>query len=164
MLRLITLFIVLALPATAQNSVVTAHLPGAQERGAATYRYLGFAVYDARLFTPGGAALNWSTDMALELKYLRNLTRNDIVQATVVEFERNGGALPVEDQLNTCFADVSKGDRFMAVSKGANTIGFWLNGRKTCTLSHPNIRKRFMGIWLGENTRSRRFTQALSGQ
>ena len=42
--------------------------------------------------------------------------------------------------------------------------GFWRNGRKTCTLTHPGVKKSFMSIFLGNNTRSASFTRQLKGR
>lgn len=158
------LVLFLATAASAQASAISAALPGASERGAAVYRYLGFPLYEARLYTKGGAAFDWNTDFGVELRYLRNLSQYDLVEGTMRELARTGGALPVRGQLESCFSGVSKGDRYLAVTNGPNSVSFWLNGRRTCTLSHPQIKYRFMGIFLGDNTRSKSFTRRLRGQ
>ncbi|MCI2398953.1 hypothetical protein [Aliiroseovarius subalbicans] len=161
------LFLVIAtalVPLSAQASPVPSALPGAELRGAATFRFVGFPLYEAQLFTRSAAPLDWSEDFALELKYLRNLTENDLVEGTLRELARTGAPLPVRDQLQRCFKDVNKGDRYLAVSKGQNQIGFWLNGKRVCTLGHPQIKARFMEIFLGDNTRSQSFTRKLKGE
>ncbi|MDV7144348.1 hypothetical protein R3X27_16830 [Tropicimonas sp. TH_r6] len=149
----------LALPVPAQ-----AAFAGASERGSATYRHLGIPIYEARLFTKGGAALDWNEDFALELRYLRSFTQYDLVESTMRELDRTGGPLPVRGKLDACFKDVRKSDRFLAVTDGPNRLYFSLNGARTCTLSHAQITPRFMGIFLGENSRSARFTRKLRGQ
>ncbi len=151
-------------PASAQANTVESVLPNAELRGAATYRFVGFPLYKARLFTQSGAPLDWNKDFGLELQYMRNLTEFDLVESTMREFARLGSSVPVRGQLETCFDDVRKGDRYTAVSQGQNKIAFWLNGKRTCTLSHPQIKSRFMGIFLGENTRSKSFTGKLKGE
>ncbi|TQV69578.1 hypothetical protein FIL88_06710 [Aliiroseovarius halocynthiae] len=157
-IALVLLLVTAPIAACAQSAP---QLPGSSLRGEATFRYLGFPLYDARLFTPGGAALDWAKPFALELRYRRNLTQFDLVESTMRELKRTGGAIDVRDGLTRCFKDVRKGDRFTAVAKAKNTIGFWLNGQATCTLDHPNISRRFMEIFLGEKTRSKSFTRAL---
>lgn len=155
------LLVAIALPL--QAAAIGSVLPGATERGAAVYRYLGFPLYEARLFTQGGAPFDWNEEFGLELRYLRNLTQYDLVESTMREFARTGGTIPVRGQLETCFSAVQKGDRYLAVTDGPNRVGFWLNGKRTCTLSHPNIKYRFMEIFLGDNTRSKSFTRKLRG-
>ncbi len=155
--------LMLLIPGGLAASPVFGVLNNAELRGTATYRYLGFPLYDAQLFTQGGAPLNWKQDFGLELRYRRNVTKKALINSTLDEMKRIGRAAPIRDQLETCFAPVSKGDRFLAVSDGPNKVEFWLNGRKTCSMSYPDIKRSFMSIFLGENTRSAAFTQALRG-
>ncbi|RYH08144.1 hypothetical protein [Tropicimonas sp. IMCC6043] len=159
---LLALFLTGALPA--QAAAIGAVLPGASERGTAVYRHFGFPIYEARLYTRGGGAFDWNDEFGLELRYLRNLSQYDLVEGTMRELARTGGALPVRNQLESCYSKVSKGDRYLAVTDGPNRISLWLNGRPACTLSHPEIKYRFMAIFLGENTRSQSFTRRLKGQ
>lgn len=161
MRRFALLLVLLASPTFVQASSVTSVLPDAELRGKATFRFLGLSLYEARLFTRGGAPLDWNRDFGLELKYLRNLSENDLVEGTLREFDRTGASLPLRAQLERCFDAVRKGDTYLAVSQGQNKVGFWLNGKKTCTLAHPQIKTRFMAIFLGNNTRSKTFTRQL---
>ena len=151
-------------PSGLAASTVADALKNAELRGSATYRYLGLPVYDAQLFTQGGAPFNWNQDFGLELQYRRNISKKALINSTLDEMERIGLSLPVRDQLGTCFAAVKKGDRFLAVSQGPDKVDFWLNGRQTCTLSYPGIKRSFMSIFLGDDTRSAAFTQKLRGQ
>lgn len=139
-------------------------LPGAELRGEATLRYLGLPVYEAQLFTPSGRPLDWNDDFALQLTYLRAFSQGDLVEATLREFTRLGGALPLEKPLADCFLGVSRGDRYLAVTDGPDRIRFWRNGQQTCTLSYPRIKLRFMSIFLGDNTQSQGFTRALRSE
>ncbi|MCV2873660.1 hypothetical protein OEZ71_15280 [Defluviimonas sp. WL0050] len=151
-------------PAIAQAVPVSSALRDAELRGQATLRYFGFPLYHARLYTPEGKPLDWQDDLALELTYLRGLTQTDLVEATLREIGRTGAPLPVKDQLARCFDDVGKGDRYLAVSNGPDEILFWRNDRRMCALSHPQIKQRFMAIFLGDDTRSPGFTRKLRGQ
>ncbi|MGI9369765.1 MAG: hypothetical protein ACR2O2_13095 [Ruegeria sp.] len=155
---------VLFVPGTVWASPVFGLIDNADVRGAATFRYLGFPLYDARLYTPGGAPLDWQDDFGLELQYRRNLTQKDLVEATLLEMDRIGSGAPVKDQLDKCFSAVRKGDSYLAISQGPNRIDFWRNGQKTCTLAYPGIKRSFMSIFLGSNTKSASFTRRLRGQ
>jgi len=153
------------LASAASATALPSALNGTQVRGEATFRFLGIPLYDARLYTKDGAALSWAEPFGIELTYRKNLTQYDLVESTMREFDRTGGTpMPVRDQLETCFQDVKKGDRFLAVTEGANQVGFWLNDRRTCALKYPQISQRFMGIFIGDNTRSRSFTRNLKGE
>lgn len=139
--------------------------PGQRElRGEATFRYLGIPVYNARLFTPGAQAVDWRQEFSLELTYLRALSQADLIESTISEMQRMGNPAPSDAVLGQCFRDVRRGDRFMAVTQGADQIRFFFNGAPVCTLSYPGIKLGFMSIFLGENTRSARFTRLLKGE
>ncbi len=133
-------------------------------RGSATFRFLGLPLYDAKLYTPGGAAFNWNEDFGLQLTYRKNLKQKALVESTLEEMARQGNPAPTEAQLQTCFQAVSKGDSYLAIAQGPNRVSFWRNGSKTCTLTNSGITRSFMSIFLGDNTRSASFTQQLKGQ
>ncbi|MEP3332770.1 hypothetical protein [Sedimentitalea sp.] len=164
MLKGLCVCLMLLVPALGQASTIANALPDAELRGEAVFRLFGFPLYKARLYTQTGAPLNWDQEFAIELTYMRDLSGKDLSENTMRELERLGGAIPIRARLDQCFADVRSGDRFVAVSQGPNRIGFWLNGAQTCTLHHPQIKTRFMAIFLGENTRSRTFTRNLKGE
>ena len=155
---------VMVCPALAEASIIKSVLADAELRGAATFRFVGFPLYDARLYTQDGAPLDWSEDFGLELQYRRNLTAYDLVESTMRELRRTGTPLPVRDQLEQCFEAVQTGDRYAAVSDGPDRLAFWRNDRRGCTGAHPGIKQGFMRIFLGENSRSRSFTRALKGE
>lgn len=160
-LRLALCFCLCALPVGAE--VLDKVLPGAQVRGQATYRHLGFQLYDARLFTKGGAPLNRAQDYALELEYKRTLSQKALVEGTLREMKRIGKPLPPRAQLETCFQNVGTGDRYLAVSRGPDQLSFWRNERLTCTLRQKDIKTGFMSVFLGEQSRSPSFTRKLLG-
>ncbi|NOD76211.1 MULTISPECIES: hypothetical protein [unclassified Ruegeria] len=151
-------------PSGVLASPVTDELKDAQLRGSATFRYLGLPIYDAKLYTPGGAPFSWSEDIGLQLTYRKNFKKKALVNSTLDEMERIGRSAPVRNQLDQCFKAVTKGDSFLAVSDGPNKVSFWLNGQKTCTMSYPGIKRSFMSVFLGDNTRSASFTQKLQGR
>lgn len=161
-LRLALCLCVFAFPVGAE--VLAKALPGAQMRGQATYRHLGFQLYDARLFTKGGAPLNGAQDYALELIYKRTLSQNALVEGTLREMKRIGKDLPPRAQLEACFQNVNTGDRYLAVSRGPDQLSFWRNDRQTCTLKQKDIKTGFMSVFLSDQSRAPRFTQKLLGQ
>lgn len=149
------------------GGLVAAPLPDALRDpkllGSSTFRFLGLPIYDAKLYTPGGAAFSWNEDIGLQLTYRKNLAQKALVESTLDEMARQGNPAPTEAQLEVCFQTVSKGDTYLAISEGPDKVGFWRNGDQTCTLSSPGIKRSFMSIFLGNNTRSARFTRQLKG-
>ncbi|OBY26917.1 hypothetical protein [Leisingera sp. JC1] len=163
MRRVLLSLCLLAVPAAGFSSPVQSLLPGAEQRGEATFRLFGFPVYQARLFTQDAAPLDWAQDFGIELTYQRRLSQDDLVEATLAEMQRLGHSAPSRGRFQACFQDVAPGDRYLAVSQGPDRVKFLRNGRTVCTLSQPGIKRGFMSIFVGANTRSARFTRALLG-
>jgi len=139
-----------------------------QMRGAADYRFLGLRLYSARLFTPKGQQFSWANPVALELKYDRIISRDNLVRVTLSELKRIENAYDDYDtlapKLKNCFRDVKDGDQFLAIANGADTIEFRYNDTPTCQLTHSDIRKRFLSIWLSDDSRAPKLSQRLLGK
>ena len=139
-----------------------------QLRGAVDYRWLGFPLYSASLFTPMGGKFDWRKPAALQLEYDREISRQNLIKATMVELSRMEGKQADHDAISgklvACFRDVKDGDHFVASSQSANAVSLYFNGSKTCTLQHSNIRERFLGIWLSDNSRSPKLSRRLRGE
>lgn len=148
-------------------SEVEANLPKAELRGSAQLRWLGFRIYDARLFTSNAAAFDWSSPFALELDYKRGFSRKQLVSATGKELTRLEGDQPdqpeILQKLNTCFNTVEAGDRFVALGAAKDRVDFLFNGKRTCKLQHPNIRQRVLSIWLSDQARDPKLSRKLRG-
>lgn len=139
-------------------------LGDAELRGKATLRILGLPLYEASLYTVGGQKFDWSRDFGLRLVYQRSFSERDLVDSTLREMARIGPPVQIGSALEKCFDDVTKGDSYLAVTSGQDSLRFARNGQLTCTLSHPNIKRRFMEIFLGQDTRSKSFTRKLRGE
>ncbi|MBO9449892.1 chalcone isomerase family protein [Tropicibacter sp. R16_0] len=159
-----------ALPAWAEKgmSVITSAVPQAAARGEVTMRWYGFPLYDATLFTPSGAQFDWRNPVALRLVYARTIKQNAFQTATMAELERIEGKradhAQIARKLAPCYRDASAGDHFIAQSETADQVTLWFNGTRTCTLRHPQIRERFLGIWLSDQSRSVRLSKRLRGE
>lgn len=138
---------------------------GGKQIGAASLGVLGIKAYDGRLFTLGGAPFDWNAPMALELTYQRNFTAADLVTGTEAEMTRIEGRNVADTvaALTPCFADVSEGDRFVAVGLSPDRIALWLNGAQRCDVAYPAIRQRFLSIWLSDNARFANLSRKLRG-
>lgn len=146
---------------------VEARLPLPSQTGAATVRLLGIPIYSAALFTNGGSQFDWAAPFALELSYEQTIGRDKLLSATLSEMQRMEGAQAdhsaIIDKLTTCFRDVARGDRIVALAEAADRVGFWYNGTQTCQVQHPNIRDRFLGIWLSDASRFPKLSRQLRG-
>ena len=113
------------------------------------------------------AAVAYAKELAQGPSVAVDLCRRGVhkgLDSTLDEMKRVGHPAPVGGQLDVCFRGVTKGDSYLAVSDGPDKVSFWLNGRKTCTMAYPGIKRSFMSVFLGENTRSASFTRMLQGK
>lgn len=136
--------------------------------GQATLRFLGFEVYTATLHTEGAAEFSWAQPLSLRLTYARGFTATELLHSTEAELQRIEGRQPDQPQmlqkLAGCFRDVAEGDDYLAISPTPDTLEMRLNGTRTCSLRHADLRKRFLGIWLSPESRSARLSAQLRGE
>ncbi|WP_158585632.1 chalcone isomerase family protein [Pseudooceanicola sediminis] len=149
------------LPAEAGSTVAAPRL-----LGQARFTWLGIHIYDAALWS-SAARFDWAAPMALQLTYAMGIDGDDLLDTSMDEIARVEGPsadLPqLKQQLARCMGTVDSGDRYVAASDGDDHLRMWLNGRQTCDVSHPGIKRRFLGIWLGDDTRSPRLSRRLRG-
>lgn len=171
MLKLIALVsgLLFSLPLHA-NTVpndIQAQLKAPGKVGEVQVRFLGIRMYRAALFTKEGIPFNWNRPFALELKYARSFGKDRLVNASISELERLEGKrkdhAAIARKLGNCYRNVSASDRFVAVPKGRNSVQFFFNGRKTCSLNHAGVRERVLGIWLSDRSRDKRLSRVLRG-
>lgn len=158
----------LAVPLDAGRASTT--IPGLQNPavvGAASLSFFGFTVYRGRLFTEAGRDFAPGEPVALEIIYNRNFSAQQMLSTTRSELARVEPDAPDRDalanRLAECFADVGRGDQFLAASEDPDRLRLWLNGRETCNVSGDRIGERFLSIWLSENSRFPNLSRQLRG-
>jgi len=155
-------------PHLAVPAEIASSLRAAAQRGSAKVRWLGIPIYSARLFTANAAPFSWSQPFALELAYDRSFKRDRLVYASGKELERLEGDQAdhpdILSKLQDCYRTVSPGDRFVAFGAQKDRVDFLFNGRKTCELRHPDIRKRLLSIWMSDQSRDPKLSSQLRGQ
>lgn len=156
-----------ALVPTAQATLASG-LSAPVDLGEATFRWLGIPIYRAKLMTEGQARFDWNQPLSLRLDYLRDFSRDNLVKSTRAEIGRLSGEtedLPkLMQKITSCYRDVSSGDSYLATSPTPDTVELRLNGKLTCRISHPDVRQRFLGIWLSTESRAPSFSAKLRGQ
>lgn len=157
-------FALLSSPASATPQEVT----GTSLVGQARFSLLGFSLFDAALYTESGR-FAWNDDFALSLTYKRNAREDVLLNRTIRGMTERGAGdakalAPLRERLGACYSDVARGDRFTAVSTGPDTARFYLNGKESCTLTWPNLRRDFFGIWLDAKGGQAKLSAQLRGE
>jgi len=156
-------------PASASPSEVNRALPGASKVGEAAYTVLSVQLFNAELYADGGT-FSWERPFALTLTYDRSAGANVLINRSIREMSSRGAGTaqqlaPLRTQLERCFSNVARGDRFTGVSTGVETATFFLNGTQRCEVRWPNFRRHFFGIWLaGRDGAAARISAQLRGE
>ncbi|WP_342625604.1 chalcone isomerase family protein [Pseudomonas alkylphenolica] len=144
-------------------------LPGARSVGAGQFRWYGFAIYEARLWSKAQRP-GLETPFALEVTFLRKVKRETLVEISRDEIRRLGGEdLPPERlarwtlELRRAFVDVNSNQRITGVFMPGRGCRFYVDGLLRHEVMDPVFARAFFSIWLDPRTRSPKLRRALLG-
>lgn len=149
-----------------------AELTDWKPQGAATMRFFGLRIYEAKLWSQDTAvdAKNWTTTpLALALTYARSLSGKEIAKRSLVEMRRQGDISPANAEkwladMEAAFPDVKEGDRISGViAEPGGPIQFFVNGKPGRKVTDAAFAKLFIGIWLSPQTSEPTLRQTLLG-
>lgn len=145
-------------------------LPGSRLTGTARLTFLGFQIYDARLWAaPTLRGDNYASEtFVLELAYLRDFRGEAIAERTIKEMRRveelpDAAAADWLAQMKRLFPDVKKGDRLGGVHRPGVGIEFFSNGVPSGEIRDAAFARVFMGIWLSPRTSQPEMREHLLG-
>ncbi len=126
--------------------------------GSGTMRWLGFELYQASLWTEGGAPWAAVRPFALRIEYRRPISSERLVSASLQEMARLGYAEPAqlarwEGALQRAFPAVEAGDVIVGVAQPGRGAAFYHRGALTAEVRDERFVQAFFGIWLDERTR-----------
>ncbi|MDX1301445.1 chalcone isomerase family protein [Photobacterium sp.] len=114
-----------------------------------------WVIYDSELRTPDGTYNIDQQEMALVIRYRRDIDKEDLLEATDKQWAHLGIDRSMRQQwlgqLSLIWPDVKKGDRliFVVNEQGA---AFYLDQRLLGTVESEEMAKAFLGIWLDPKT------------
>jgi hypothetical protein len=141
-------------------------MPSAQPIGSGELYFWGWLIYDATLWSPTGT-YDADNPFALSLTYARDISRQDIVDASIKQME--GLGLPVQNHpewgnaLETVFRSVKKGDTFTGVYQPGQGATFFYNTQPTGEVGE-SLAQAFFAIWLDPRTSQPELRSALLGE
>jgi predicted transcriptional regulator len=94
----------------------------------------------------------------LQLKYARNFTRDEIVDASVEEINRvnrldDSTKSQYRKIFENIFPDVKEGDTIAAVYSPNKPLLFYYNDNRIGVINNTDLAHKFLDIWLGDQTR-----------
>lgn len=151
------------LPETVQQAT-----PALELRGWGHLDWVFWDVYDAALWTETGT---WSYEhaFALDIRYLRKLSGDDIAVRGIEEMREQGYSDPqkLDEWLRIqreAFPDVQKGDHLTGVYLPPDEVRFYHNGKLTGTVNNRAFAEAFFGIWLAPETSAPELRAQLLGR
>jgi len=136
--------------------------------GEGTLRWFGIKVYEARLWTTGGAP-DFARPLRLELRYARALRGPAIAERSDEEIARLGfGTLEQRAAwsaaMRSLFPDVSPGDTLAGEHLPGRGARFLRNGAPLGEIADPEFSRAFFSIWLDPRTSAPDLRAALLGR
>ncbi len=124
-------------------------------------------MYDASLYYADGSGYP-DGRYSLVLRYLRNLSADQIVAASAMEMKRISDPddellQQWADALERIMPDVVKGDVLVGVFDAAQGVRFFYNDTPCGQIDSPEFARAFAAIWLSESTRSPALRHGLLG-
>lgn len=164
--RWLMVLLLMSSPALARWQEV---LPGAQVIGGGDLRVFGFRVYTARLWSAANP-LSADKPFALELTYHRDITRDELVEASVDEIKRTSPVPVSQEQISQwqaqmaqAFVDVQAGSKITGVYLPGREARFYVGEKLQHVVQDPQFAKAFFDIWLSPKTRNPELREQLLG-
>ncbi len=143
-------------PATVPESG-SAVLSDLNRVGEATLRVLFWDIYVSKLYTRDGSFQGVQPGMALNLKYKRAVTDEQLVQATRKQWQKLPGFQPETSEmwlakLLELWPDVAAGDEILLYVDEQLASHFYFNGGRLGVMTDPRFTQQFLAIWLSPQT------------
>ena len=134
----------------------------------AVMRYLGFKVYEIRLWHQG-ESFSREAPFALELEYAMRFKGRDIAARSIEEMKAQGYSDAAalgrwRQSMQRLFPDVTAGDRLIGIAIPGKEARFFNGNRLLGTVEDAAFVEAFFDIWLSPRTRAPRVRQALLGE
>lgn len=147
---------------------ITRYVADARLAGEGKLTWLGFHVYDARLFAAPrfDVADPYTQAFVLELTYARKLEGKSIAEASRDEIQRLGFGDEARRArwlaaMEKLFPDVDKGRRIAGVNQPGVGARFYVDGSFVGSIDEPDFARAFFAIWLDPRTRAPRLRESL---
>lgn len=133
--------------------------------GQGSMRWLFWELYQARFYSADGQYRAGDFPQALALRYRRNIGKEDLLDATVTEWQRLGIDWKPQwrSQLDALWPSVSNGDELIVRVESTGVSRFYFNWQSLGEVSDPAFGPAFLAIWLSPNSRDPALTRQLKG-
>lgn len=125
--------------------------------GSTTLKVMFWTIYDSTLFTPDGRFSGVLPGLALQIDYRRNIASNRLIDTTREQWQELNLYLPELSeqwlaQLSRLWPDITRGDSIILRVEADLAASFFYNGELLGRLDNAEFTRRFLTIWLGEES------------
>ena len=135
--------------------------------GEGTLKIFLWEVYDIRLLSDGGP-FSWHDDFVLEFVYKRDLTKDEVIEASIKEMRRQKNI--TDSQIERWQKYLQQGIKSVQPATKAalfwtdkGTITYYYEGKTPVTIKDAAFARAFINIWLGADTSEPALRKALLG-
>lgn len=127
--------------------------------------WLFWDLYQARFYSENGRYQPDGYPQALSLRYQRNIDKQDLLTATVEEWQRLGVSWKQEwpRQLEQLWPSVRTNDELVLRVDEDGVSRFYFNWRLLGSIDDPAFAPAFLAIWLSADSRDPQLTRQLKG-
>ena len=148
--------------------MLNVHVPQAETVGQGRLRVVFWDIYDASLYAPKGK-FQEGRPFALQLSYLRAISRKEIADHSISEIRRQGfdDEIRLADwhtQMMQIFPDVAPNTSLTGVYTSNGQTIFFDGNKEIGRIQDSEFGKRFFNIWLGQQTSVPMLRKQLLGQ
>ncbi|GGP79870.1 chalcone isomerase family protein [Shewanella ulleungensis] len=152
---------------TSISNLTTSSDLAMRQVGSASMSMMWFDIYSAKLYSSDGKYQANQLPLKLEIEYHRNIEAEDLIDATVDQWQHLGiSAQKIDEyreQLAKAWPDVKEGDRLTFMVNTATQAEFLFNDKPYFKVSNMQFSADFLAIWLSENTSRPKLRQQLIG-
>ena len=135
--------------------------------GEGTLKIFLWEVYDIRLLSDG-VPFSWHKDFVLEFVYKRDLTKDEVIEASINEMRRQKNI--TDSQIERWQKYLQQGIKSVQPATMAalfwtdkGTITYYYEGKTPVTIKDAAFARAFINIWLGADTSEPALRKALLG-
>lgn len=133
--------------------------------GESQMSWMFWDLYSIRLLTESGSYQERVFPQRLEISYLRDIDKQDLLTATLQEWQKLGvEAKPQwQQQLQGIWPSVKTGDTLMFDVSANGQSRFYYNGKEIGSIEDVEFASAFLSIWLSPNTSEKELRLELIG-
>ncbi len=136
------------------NTAVASPIEDMKKVGSAKLEIFFFDIYYSELYSLSGTYNAGELPLALNIRYLRDIKANDLIQRTLEEWEKLGYASEKTEQwvaeLTKLWPDIKKQDTLTLLVDDQGESQFFFNDDELGSLTDPKFGESFLAIWLDE--------------